>query len=358
MAPPRFLVFGAGRVGGYLGGRLAAAGVPVRFVGRRWLGDAVRAHGLSLTDFRGGQWQVAAGDVRFDETLSAPCDAEVVLVTVKTAATPAAGRALANLLPPGALVVAFQNGLHNGEWLRELLPKQRVITGMVPFNIVHREPGALHQASGGVLAIDSEDGSERVQAAFALAGLPLRSYADMRGVLWAKLMLNLNNSINALCGLPLREELAQREFRRCLAAAQREALLPLAVAGVRLAYLSALPPQWMPSALALPDVLYRRLAALAPPIDESARSSMWDDLEAGHATEVEWINGEVIRLARAQGRAAPVNARLMQLVYEAEKGGERGWSGPALWAELVRARLESRATSVEGAGAGSEPASR
>jgi 2-dehydropantoate 2-reductase len=71
-------------------------------------------------------------------------------------------------------------------------------------------------------------------------------------------------------------------------------------------------------------------------IDPLARSSMWEDLELGRATEVDWLNGEVVRLAQKQGRRAPVNARLVELIREAEQGGRRDWSGPELLAELRR----------------------
>ena len=73
-------------------------------------------------------------------------------------------------------------------------------------------------------------------------------------------------------------------------------------------------------------------------IDPLARSSMWEDLEAGRTTEVDWLNGEIVRLAQQQGRPAPVNARLLALVRAAEAGGPRDWSGAVLLAELMRAR--------------------
>jgi 2-dehydropantoate 2-reductase len=72
-------------------------------------------------------------------------------------------------------------------------------------------------------------------------------------------------------------------------------------------------------------------------IDPLARSSMWEDLEAGRRTEVDWLNGEIVRLARTQGREAPVNTRLLALVRAAEMGGERHWRGAALLAELRQA---------------------
>lgn len=160
----------------------------------------------------------------------------------------------------------------------------------------------------------------------------------MRPVQWAKLLFNLNNAINALANLPLKAELSQRAYRRCLAMAQSEALGLLAAAGLRAAKLTPLPAAWIPRLLALPDGLFARVGGRMLAIDPLARSSMSDDLAAGRATEVDWINGEVVRLAGRLGCVAPVNARLCALVHDAERRAARpAWAGEALLAELRRA---------------------
>ena len=172
--------------------------------------------------------------------------------------------------------------------------------------------------------------------AFALAGLPLEQHADMRAVLWGKLLLNLNNAINALSNQPLLRELAQRDYRRCLAMAQREALRLLTSAKIRPARLTPLPMRWVPALLTLPDALFQRLFSRMLTIDPLARSSMLDDLDAGRRTEVDWLCGEVVRLAQSMQGSAPVNARLAELVHAAESGGRRDWPAADLLSELRR----------------------
>jgi 2-dehydropantoate 2-reductase len=258
-----------------------------------------------------------------------------VLVTVKSAGTQDAGRELAPLLKPGAIVISFQNGLHNAEVLAAQLPGRTVLTGMVEFNVINRGSGAFHHGSEGGLAVQEHAALAPFLAAFAAAGLPLRRYADMRAVLWAKLLLNLNNAINALGGVPLKEELAQRAFRRCIALAQRELLGLLDAAGIEPARLK-LPPRLIPTLLSVPDVVFRALAGKMLAIDPLARSSMWEDLQAGRATEIDYLNGEVVKLAASLNRSAPVNGRLVALVLEAEKGGRRDWKGEELLKELQR----------------------
>ena len=334
----KICIVGAGSIGCYLGGRLLAAGADVTLVGRARIGDELRAHGLTLTDYRSGRWQVAATDVPYVTDPSAAAHADLVLVTVKSAATQSVANELKPVLRPGTTVISFQNGLGNADVLRATLPQQTVLAGMVPFNVMQPGPGAFHQGTGGELEVAASPALQPFLDDFQRAGLPLMARTDMASVQWAKLLLNLNNAINALANRPLKEELSQRAYRRCLARAQTEALRLLARAGIQPAKLTPVPPTWIPHLLATPDAVFARLGGKMLAIDPLARSSMSDDLAAGRATEVDWINGEVVRLAERLGQRAPVNAQLCALVHAAEAAAAAStrpsWSGNDLLAAL------------------------
>src|SRR6202023_2221615 len=102
-------------------------------------------------------------------------------------------------------------------------------------------------------------------------------------------------------------ELAQRDYRRCLSLLQREALRVLDAAHIRPARLTPLPAHWLPPLLELPDALFGMLARRMLAIDPLARSSTWEDLHAGRPTEIDYINGELVRLAQKLGLSAPAN---------------------------------------------------
>jgi len=326
-------IVGAGSIGCYVGGRLAAAGADVTFVARQRIADEVAQHGLRLTDYLGADLRVPQPD--FNTDLLKAADADLVLVTVKSAATEEVAQQLASVLRPDAVVVSLQNGVHNAEVLDAALGGGRTIAGMVPFNVVQRGEGVFHQGSEGDLEAARDPRLAAYEPVFAAAGLPLTLHDDMQAVLWGKLLLNLNNAVNALSGLPLKEELGQRDYRVCIALAQAETLAVLKAAGIKPAKLTPLPPSLLPTLLKVPDAIFSRVASAMLEIDPIARSSMADDLELGRTTEVDWINGEVVRLAATVGLPAPVNERVIALVRDAERGGRRDWTGPDLRSALL-----------------------
>ena len=331
----QIFIYGAGSIGCYVGGRLLAGGSDVSFIGRARVADQLRDRGITLSRHDDSRWQVPSERIDVSTNAATAAAADLVLVTVKSAATPAAAAELANVLRPGTIVVSLQNGIGNANVLRAALPQHTVLEGMVPFNVVERGPGAFHQGSGGELEIRHTPAMQPFVDAFRKAGLPLIQHADMLPVQWAKLLLNLNNAINALANRPLKEELSQRTYRICLAMAQEEALALLKRAGIRPVRVTPLPATWIPRVLRLADALFERVGRAMLTIDPLARSSMSDDLAAGRATEIDWINGEVVRLAKRLGQTAPVNERLCELVREAERADVRpSWSGEALLDEL------------------------
>lgn len=332
----RLGVFGAGTIGMYLGGCLQTAGASVVYVGRPTMAVQLQTHGLRVTDYLGRDQLLSSSMLDFNTSVTALADCDVVLVTVKSAATAVAAVELAANLRPGAVVISFQNGVRNAEVLRAAMPAQIVLAGMVPFNVLNCGGGHFHQGSAGVLDVAAHPALAECRAFFTSAGLTLSEQSDMASVLWGKLLLNLNNAINALSNIPLKAELSQRGYRRCLALAQHEALDLYALAAIRPMQLTALPPRWLARLLTVPDWLFQRLAQRMLAMDPLARSSMWEDLEAGRRTEVDWIQGEVVALASELGCVAPINACLLALIREAEQAGagRRAWSGAELLARL------------------------
>ena len=342
----KIAVFGAGSIGAYVGGSLLAAGGNVVLIGRARMRARTSLEGLVLTDLFGRRIDLPAVSIRYAEHPRALTDAGLILVTVKSADTPVAAAEILAHAPADAVVLSLQNGIGNTNVLRAALPGRCVLAGMVPFNVAPTPDGRLHRATGGEMMVEKTAALDPWHQLFARAHLPLHQRDNFDSIQWGKLLINLNNSVNALSGLPIRAQLSQRDYRRCFAAMISETLGILRSAGVRPAKVARVGPSLMALLLRLPDPLFRRVAAAMLRIDPEARSSMWDDLQAGRRTEVDFINGAVLSLADSLGCDAPLNRRMVALIRDAEEGRSTPSDGARLYRELRSSSPSSNASLV------------
>lgn len=310
--PGSLLVMGVGSVGAYVGGCLQSAGIHVDYVGRPHALAKLRTHGLRLSDQDGRTRQLAAADLRLHEQVPEDRPPALVLLCVKSSATAAAMQDLARRLPPHTPVLSLQNGVRNVSEARQAAPAFRVIPGMVPFNVAELAPGHFHRGSAGHLAAQDTMALQAWQRHFQRAGIPLTLHDDLQPVQWGKLLLNLNNPVNALSGLPLRAQLLEARHRRQYADLMQEALRVMRCGGIRPQRMTPLPWPVLVWVLRLPTPLFRRVAARILRIDPLARSSMADDVARGRTTEIDELCGEIVRMAHRTGIPAPVNAAMLQ----------------------------------------------
>ena len=324
-------ILGAGSVGCFIGGAWAAAGVPVTFVGRQAIGEAIAKEGLTLTDHKGWRVRLGPEQVDFQTKAAGIAKADLIALCVKSNATAAVAKESARNAKKGAVVVSFQNGVSNAETLQGLLKTRfEVLQGTVPFNIAYLGHGRFHKGVAGELIAKDHARTRELAEAVGEGPASLRLADDMVGIAWGKLLINLNNAVNALSGRTLLEQLRERDYRRVVAASIIEALDLLKAAGIEPAKSGPVPPHLLPHVIASPDFLFNRLFLKVQKIDAKARSSMLDDLVAGRTTEIDYLNGEVVRLAEKLGRKAPVNSAIVALVKQREAGVEHLWSPDAL----------------------------
>ncbi len=326
-----FVIIGTGAIGTYIGGRLASSGAAVTFVGKRHSIDQLAANGLRISDLDGFEQRLSPSSLKLITSLSElgpAAQAPTFLVCVKSNATDAVGRDIQKFCAAASTVVSLQNGVDNVSRLREQAPSMQILAGMVPYNVIMKTANHSHRATSGTLLIEKHQVSEAFIAAFNRAGLDAALRDDMLQVQWGKLLLNLNNPINALSNLPLKTQLEDRDHRRVLASLQSEALGVLKLAGIQPAKIGKAAPHVLPTLLRLPNWIFKRVASSLLKMDASARSSMWVDLQAGKISEIDDLCGAVVRLAAKQQVSAPKNAALIGLInaYQADQV----WTGSKL----------------------------
>jgi 2-dehydropantoate 2-reductase len=324
-------IAGAGSIGCFVGGMQAASGRRVALLARPRVIEEIRGNGLRLTSFEGLEQQIAPSALTLSDDPSIFNDVGVVLVTVKSADTAEIADIIAKHAPPDAVVVSLQNGVGNVPVLRERLPARHVLAGMVPFNVIAPGNGRFHRATSGDIVLEQDDAGTAGQ--LSVPGLKMRSTADIAGVQWGKLLFNLNNALNALADLPLRQQLAQRPWRRLFADQMAEGLAAIKAEGIRPVSSTPIPPSWTPPLLRLPDKVFGMLLGRTMKIDPEARSSMWEDLQRGRRTEIDYLQGVITGIADRHGLQVPLSRRIVALIRSAEAAGK---GSPGLTPEQIR----------------------
>jgi 2-dehydropantoate 2-reductase len=324
-------VAGAGSIGCFVGGMLAAGGRRVALLARPRVIQDIESSGLRLTSFEGFDRTIASTTLTLSADPQIFSDAGVVLVTVKSADTAEIADLIAQHAPADAVIVSLQNGVGNVAVLREKLPGRRVLAGMVPFNVIVRGPAQFHRATSGDIVIERDDAgtAERL----SVPDVKMLPTDNIAGVQWGKLLVNLNNALNALADLPLRQQLAQRAWRILFADQMAEGLAAIKAEGIRPVSSTPIPASWTPHLLRLPDAIFKVLLGRTMKIDPEARSSMWEDLQRGRRTEIDYLQGVITAIADRHGLQAPLSRRIVALVRSAEAAGK---GSPALTPEQVR----------------------
>lgn len=327
-------IAGAGSIGCYLGGALLAAGRSVSFLARERIQTELQTHGLRVTDYTDFDEHLEASSLEISTSPEILAKADLILVTVKSSATAEMGQLIDTHANPNATVVSFQNGVSNADTLRANIRDRRVAAGMVPFNVVNLGDGHFHRGTSGDLI--AESGIAGLSATLNSNALDFVENDDMPSVMWGKLLINLNNALNALSGIPLKQQLESASWRRLAADQFAEALAVLDAAGITPAKALPLPPRWVPALMRLPTPLFRMVAASMLKIDPTARSSMWEDLQRGRTTEIDQLQGACVAVANSVGLSAPVCERVTALIRDAEAAGQ---GSPGLAPDYVRAGI-------------------
>jgi 2-dehydropantoate 2-reductase len=325
-------VAGAGSIGCFVGGLLADAGRRVSLLARPRVVEEINSKGLRVTSFEGFDRTVTSSQLSLSDDPSIFNDAGVVLVTVKSTDTADIADLIARHAPPDAVIVSLQNGVGNAAVLRGRLPGRRVLAGMVPFNVIALGEGRFHRATSGDIVIEQDEAGTAAQ--LSTPHLTMRPTGNIVGMQWGKLLINLNNALNALSNLPLQEQLAQRSWRALFADQMTEALAAMKAEGIKPIAATPVPPALTPHLLRLPDAVFRLLLGGTMKIDPEARSSMWEDLQRGRRTEIDYLQGVITQIAGRHGLKAPLSARIVALIKRAEAEGK---GSPGLTPDQIRA---------------------
>jgi 2-dehydropantoate 2-reductase len=293
-------VIGAGAVGCYYGGLLLRAGHDVTFIGRPVHVDAINAQGLLLDtqSFRGYLPAKAATDAA---SLASP---DLVLFCVKSADTEEAGRSLVGCLRPETSVLSLQNGVDNPQRLRKVTGHP-VIPVVVYVGSEMAGPGHVRHHGGGDLAIGAAPESEALAQTLESAGIRTTIADDIEVTLWSKLVINCAyNALSAVAGISYGPMLEVEGTRDVVASAVQEAVMVARASGV------SMPEDILEQILKIPARMPNQMSSTA------------QDVARGKPSEIDFLNGYVVRKGRELGVPTPTNQALQVMVKLAERRNE------------------------------------
>src|ERR1700730_14437318 len=288
----KIAVMGAGAVGCYYGFKLARAGHDVVLIGRPQHVEAIERHGLRLeTQTVDERIRVAAST-----EASAAQGAQLVLFCVKSTDTESGAAAIKPHLAPDAVVLSLQNGFENADRLRALLP-QEVIAAAVYIGVEMAGPGHVKHHGRGELVIEPSKANDEVARALIAAGVPTDISDNLRGALWAKLITNCAyNALSAITQLPYGRLVKGEGITAVMHDIVDECVAVAKADGV------ALPGDV--------DVAVRKIAETAA----GQYASTAQDLARGKRSEIDHLNGLIVRRGEALGIATPANRLLHAIV--------------------------------------------
>jgi 2-dehydropantoate 2-reductase len=309
---PDVAVVGAGAVGSFFGGLLAKAGLGVMLIGREAHVRAVRHDGLRITMADGSRHQLS--NLQASTDISEVTGARLLLLSVKSYDTETVAAQMAPFLDPQAVILSMQNGVDNPERLQRVLVDTGLHSVLVVPTAVYvaaalPEPGHVTHHGRGELVIGPMQSiaqgdamvAERlaeVQSVFAKAGVPVQVSDAVMVALWEKLVVNCAyNAVSALSQMPYGQIVAVPAMRELMDAAVREVVAVAQAEGIGLE---------LSAARAATQKIGQTMAG--------QRSSTAQDVARAKPTEIEHLNGLIVRRGAARGVPTPVNQALYALI--------------------------------------------
>ena len=306
----RICVFGAGGVGGYFGGRLAAAGNSVAFIARGATLDVLRKNGLRVESPLG---DIALANVEATDDPTEVGEVDAVILGVKAWQVPEVAEAVLPMVGESTVILPLQNGVEAADQLVALYGPEHVIGGMCRIVSFVVKPGLIrHQGVEPFVALGELDNhsSERVErlaAALSDAGVDTKVSPDIQSSLWQKLLFIAPVSgLGALTRVSVGELRSSPETYSILRDAMEE-IVALAVA----------------CGVALADDAIDKTLRFVDGLPGEVTSSMQRDIMKGRPSELEALNGAVVRLGREAGVPTPVNGFIYAALTPMETGARR-----------------------------------
>jgi len=318
----RIAVIGAGAIGGVVAAYLKKAGEDVILVGRQDQVDAVNAKGLTITGARGTE------TIRLKALKGLDRDYDLVIFAVKTQDIEEAVALNKAFLGKAALVLSTQNGVQADSLLSRHVDRAKQLSSIVMFGATYVKPGEITFNFEGdwIIGRPSLPLDEAARKVGEVLGKAFKVVMtdEIMGMKYLKLFINFNNCIPALVGKSMQETFADMELCRLSIMLLKEGLKIVEAEKIKLADMPGFPQERIFGLANMPMdqagiIINKTLTGLSK---EPLYGSILQSIMRGKPSEIDYINGEVLRIAGHVHKRAPLNSKIVEMVHEVEKSGK------------------------------------
>jgi 2-dehydropantoate 2-reductase len=313
----RITVIGAGAIGNLVAGYLKLKDEDVALVGHQDSIKAINEKGLQVSGARGNF------NIRITASDRLSFNPDLTILATKTQDIGTALKVNSQFLK-GSIILTTQNGVQADSIVAQYFPKGKILSSIVMFGSTYLEPAkVVHNFEGSWIigkAFDKNDESVIKISQVLNKIFPVIVVEDIKGMKYLKIFVNANNCIPAILGKSMQEAFSDVEISQISIAIWKEGLEVINKSGINLT--------------SLPDFPLERLTKLtAMPIQEAAKiysgimmglskeplyGSILQSIKRGKTSEIDYINGEFVRLAQTNGFEAPLNKKLVEMVHQVE----------------------------------------
>lgn len=319
----KLAIIGSGAVGGMVGGLLSESKRDVLIFGRQEFIDSVNSNGLKFTGVDGTKIMIFPC---MTDDLSRISEADAIFLCVKSQDTADACLGIRDYIKPESIVFSLQNGVRNAEIINSVLTN-KVVRTVVMFNTISLKPGEILQASEGPLIVEDipyvHDIIDYINEPLKRVGAEVNYEDNIEGVLWSKLLLNQMNSIGAATNSQNRSLFIDPVLGSISRECMEEGKMIVENSGIHLKGMGDKSIEGMIKLMSMPlkdkEIIVTQMFKI-----DGAVSSTLQSVLRGKATEIDYLNGEVVRLASKTGQRAPINEALVKAVKDVEQSGLKG----------------------------------
>ncbi len=325
----KIAVAGCGAVGGVIAARINERYSPVLFCKNKEITEAISEKGLKASFFDGSAVRCFPKVYANFEDCGEKFD--VIFLTMKATVLKGAVKRAVNFLSDEGFLVTFQNGMPERE-IFDIVPKERVIGGIIGFGATMHSPGVAEMTSAGEIVVGEFAGgiSDRIKGLKEILDnvITCRITDNIEGAKYSKLLINACiTTMGAVSGMYLGDMLADSNFRKIfrfilfegVEVAKRKGIKLEKISGVKIEKLAA-DKREVEGKFCLKTLFKDLIIRILGMKYSKLKSSSLQSLQRGRKTEVDYINGEIVRLGRETGFPVPVNEALVNIVHAIEKG--------------------------------------